>query len=152
MDHNDFVDWQVCWHANLLFHKRVIKSQKCILCSEVHNYANNTRRSSFWLDATRYSAGHRQATQIETQGTPSLGVCATCDQMYMFDIVKGKHTCSREGCRRLIRVNEAELREKLISDKVLLEYVCIQKISTKCYILLIISQQIPLLVAEIEIL
>ena len=150
MDHSDFADWQLCWQANLVFHKRITKPQKCILCSEVQNYVNDTRRSSFWLEATRCSAGHRQATQIETQGTPSLGVCATCDQMYMFDIIKGKHTCRREGCRRTVRVHEAELRERLVSDKALLEYVCIQKISTKCCILLITSQQLPLLVAEIQ--
>ncbi|KAF8847813.1 hypothetical protein BDZ45DRAFT_754513 [Acephala macrosclerotiorum] len=104
MDPDDFADWQLCWQANLLFHKRVTKSQKCIVCSEAQDYANNTRRSSFWLDATRCLAGHRQATQIETQGTPCLGVCATCDQMYMLDIV-----------------HEVELRERLESDKALLE-------------------------------
>jgi hypothetical protein len=150
MDPNDLKDWQLCWHANLLFHKCVTKPQKCIVCSEIHNYADDTRRSTFWLDATRCSAGHRQATQIETRGTPNLGVCATCDQMYMFDVVKGKHTCRREGCRRIVSVHELSLREKLESDKVLLEYVCIQKTSTRRFILLTKSQQLPLPAVEIQ--
>jgi hypothetical protein len=124
MDDDDFEAWKLCWHANLLFHKRVTNPQKCILCSEIYSYVKDTRRSAFWFEATRCSAGHRQATQTETQGTPSLGVCATCDQRYMLDVVKGKHICRREGCRRIVRVHEAEVREKLVCDKVLLEYVC----------------------------
>ena len=138
MDDNDFRDWQLCWQANLAFHKRVTKPQKCIVCSEVQNYTDDTRRSAFWLEATRCSAGHRQATQVESQSTPSLGVCASCDHMYMFDMVRGKHTCRRGRCRRTVRVHEAELREKLEFDKVLLEYVCFLMASTKSLFSLII--------------
>lgn len=67
--------------------------------------------------------GHRQTTQIESQADPSLGICATCDQMYMLDLLKRKYTCRREGCRRTVRVYEAEVKQMLASDQVLLKYV-----------------------------
>jgi hypothetical protein len=45
--------------------------------------------------------------------------------MYMLDIVKGKQKCRRDGCRRIVRVHEAELSERLVHDRELLEYVCV---------------------------
>jgi hypothetical protein len=48
----------------------------------------------------------------------------------MLDVVRGKHRCRREGCRRIVRIHEVEVKEKLASDKVLLEYVCTQKINS----------------------
>lgn len=120
MDNDDFKDWQICWRANLWFHSLVKNPKKCIVCSEIASYAPGTRRSTFWLDATRCSAGHRQATSAETQATPGLGVCATCDTMYMFDVIHGKRICRREGCRRAVRIHEAAINEKLASDEMLL--------------------------------
>jgi hypothetical protein len=125
MDAEDFADWQLCWRVNSLFYKPVTKSLNCIPCSKIFNYeVCDTRRSSFWVDGTRCSVGHRQMTQIESQANPSLGICATCDQMYMLDLLKGKYTCRREGCRRTVRVQEAEVKQMLASDHLLLKYVC----------------------------
>jgi len=124
MDAEDFVDWQLCWRVNLFFYKPVTKSLNCIPCSKSFNYAVcDTQRSSFWLDGTRCSLGHRQTTQVESQANTSLGICATCDQMYMLDLLKGRYTCRREGCRRTVRVHEAEVKQILASDQVLLRYV-----------------------------
>src|SRR4051812_3254059 len=107
MDDDDFSAWKICWQVNLLFHKRVsAKPQKCIVCSQTNPPAIETLRSSFWVEATRCSAGHRQVTYSETQLPYSLGVCAVCDQKYMLDVVKGKHGCRREGCRRVVQIHE----------------------------------------------
>lgn len=152
MDDNDFSDWKLCWQVNLLFHEPVTNIQKCIVCSGVHDYTNYARRSTFWLDITRCTTGHRQATQVEVQGTPSLGVCAICDQMYLFDIVNGKYKCRREGCRRIVRVHEGELRQRLAHDNVLLKYVCVWDLAMRSCQLLIKSQQLSLYFAETQIL
>ncbi|PVH83268.1 hypothetical protein DL98DRAFT_616638 [Cadophora sp. DSE1049] len=122
MDEEDFAAWKTCWQVNLLFHKRVSsKPLKCIVCSSVNPDANGSMRSTFWVEATRCSAGHRQVTFSETQLPYTLGVCAGCDQNYMLDVVKGKHGCRREGCRRAVRVHEAEVHAKLWSDPELLQ-------------------------------
>jgi hypothetical protein len=120
MDDDDFADWQVCWRVNLFYHKRTIKPQKCIVCDETYTYAEDARRSAFWLDATRCSAGHRQALLSELK-TTGLGVCATCDQNYMFNLLKGEYICRREGCRRIVRVHEAEVKDRLASDQPLFQ-------------------------------
>jgi hypothetical protein len=126
MDAEDFSDWQLCWRVNLLFHKPVTKPLNCIACSKIFNYAVcDTQRSSFWVDGTRCSVGHRQTTQIESQANPSLGICATCDQNYMLDLLKGKYFCRREGCRRTVRVHEAEVKKVLACDHELVKYVFI---------------------------
>ncbi|KAK0123378.1 hypothetical protein ONS96_010369 [Cadophora gregata f. sp. sojae] len=39
----------------------------------------------------------------------------------MLDVVRGKHGCRREGCRRAVRVHEAEIHAKLQSDAELLQ-------------------------------
>lgn len=122
MDENDFVGWKTCWQVNLLFHKRISsKPLKCIVCSATSPVVNGSMRSMFWVEATRCSAGHRQITPPETQLPYTLGVCAGCDQNYMLDVVKGKHGCRREGCRRAVRVHEAEVQKKLWSNPGLLE-------------------------------
>ncbi|KAH7391544.1 hypothetical protein BKA64DRAFT_644835 [Cadophora sp. MPI-SDFR-AT-0126] len=122
MDENDFPAWKTCWQVNLLFHKRVSsKPLKCIVCSKTNTEADGSLRSTFWVEATRCSAGHRQVTFSETQLPYALGICAICDQNYMLDVVKGKHGCRREGCRRAVRVREAEVHVKLESDSDLLQ-------------------------------
>jgi hypothetical protein len=121
MDDDEFDAWKICWAANLLFHNVVTDSQKCIVCSQINSCYLETRRSSFWLEATQCSAGHRQATKNEMQRTPRPGICATCDLKYMLDVVKGKHTCRVERCRRGLRVHEAVVKEKLASERKIME-------------------------------
>ncbi|KAG4441754.1 hypothetical protein IFR05_002745 [Cadophora sp. M221] len=122
MDDEDFSAWKICWQVNLLFYKRVSeKPQKCIVCSQSKADTTGTLRSSFWVEATTCSGGHRQVISSETQLAYSLGVCATCDQKYMLDVVKGKHRCRRDDCRRIVRVHEGEIQRKLEADAILLE-------------------------------
>jgi len=125
MDDEDFKAWEVCWKANILFHQLITEELKCIVCDQVGGEATASTawRSFFWIEAMTCSAGHRQATRAELEENPRLGVCGTCDQRYLFDVIKGKHKCRREGCRRTTRIREPEVRERLASDKVLSEYV-----------------------------
>jgi hypothetical protein len=112
MEDEEFEDWKICWEANLAFHTLEDGPQKCIICSQTTTYSNNTFRSTFW-QANTCSAGHKQAMLGQAGPGTVLGVCATCDQDFMLNVVKGKHICRMEGCRRPVRVNMAVIKEKL---------------------------------------
>jgi len=123
MGDDNFEDWKITWEANLGFHTRISGSLKCIICGTVNDYPEDTRRSNFWLDGTRCSAGHRQATSAETKEDPQLGVCASCDQDFILKVLTGKIQCRREGCGRMMRLNELAVRSKLSYDPELMKYV-----------------------------
>ncbi|KAF2478155.1 uncharacterized protein BDR25DRAFT_365224 [Lindgomyces ingoldianus] len=121
MNGEDFQAWTICWKANIWFHRPISKPLKCVECDETFTYPQDSHHSNFWLEATRCSVGHRQATTAEMQGETCVGVCSTCDQNYVLDVVKGKKECRREGCRRMIRVNEATIKRMIGSDDETLE-------------------------------
>src|SRR5579871_1810530 len=121
MDEDDFEGWKVCWMTNLNFYETISKPLKCIVCDETYSYPQNTRRSCFWFEGTRCSAGHSQAVRSETEETSSPGVCATCDLNFMFDVVKSRRICRREGCRRVVRVHQAQVMNRLAHDQDLFE-------------------------------
>jgi hypothetical protein len=118
MDENDLEAWKICWQVNLFFYQSVPNPQKCILCLEDQPIAKGTRRSVFWVLATQCSVGHEQGDIPETNenGIAAFGICASCDRSYMLDIVKGKHTCRVEGCRRVVRVDQAKVQCKIDED------------------------------------
>jgi len=108
---DDFDAWKTCWEVNLLFYRPASGPQTCVVCLQTNDYGPGVRRSTFWM-ATRCLAGHGQG--ILDQGAPpgsSPGICAKCDQDFLLNLLKGKHGCKREGCRRLIRINEAMVRK-----------------------------------------
>ncbi|KAL2065985.1 hypothetical protein VTL71DRAFT_2056 [Oculimacula yallundae] len=113
MDDEDFEGWKICWRINLLFHAVIVKTQFCILCEKVTAVGNKPMRSTFWRDATRCSSGHGQRWNNESQNNLEPGICAECDQSYVFDTVKGKHICRIDGCRRTLRINTNAVRWKL---------------------------------------
>ncbi|KAF1993728.1 hypothetical protein P154DRAFT_57690 [Amniculicola lignicola CBS 123094] len=116
MDGEDFEAWTICWRANLWFHQTISKPLRCVECDETFTYPQDSHHSRFWVRATRCSAGHRQATTAEAHGETDMGVCSTCDQSYVLEVVKGKKECRREGCRRVVSVNEAEIKRAIGSD------------------------------------
>jgi hypothetical protein len=113
MTDEDFEAWKICWQVNIAFHIPIQQPQTCIVCSQVLEYGNGIRRSVFWLDGTRCSAGHGQAKREEVEGAVGLGVCGTCDQTYTLDVVMGKIKCRRTPCRRTVRVHKAEVQRVL---------------------------------------
>lgn len=109
----DFEGWKICWKLNLLFHAPIKKPQNCILCEEIEAVGSQPLRSTFWREATRCSAGHGQRRTKEAQADSEPGICSECDQNFVFEIVKGKHACWVEGCRRTLRINPNAVRWKL---------------------------------------
>ena len=120
MDDTDFGTWTVFWKANLAFYRVVDKPQKCIVCDQAIQRADGLMRSTFWLDGARCSVGHRQAKKEELEAATGLGVCSTCDQIYMLDIAKGRIKCRREPCQRTVRVHHDEIMRVLRYDEQLL--------------------------------
>ncbi|KAM7207858.1 hypothetical protein V8F20_001900 [Naviculisporaceae sp. PSN 640] len=110
-DLKDFEAWKVCWEVNLAFYEPLIGSLTCLVCRKATDYGLGTHRSTLWT-ATRCGSGHGQGNLWVEPGT-SLGVCQKCDLDFLLNVLKGKYTCRREGCRRLIRVNEVAVRKRL---------------------------------------
>ncbi|KAH8890395.1 hypothetical protein GQ53DRAFT_842164 [Thozetella sp. PMI_491] len=132
-EQGEIEDWKACYEISLIFQARPSPWQKCINCSKVNRYAGDVFRSTFWT-ATRCHAGHSQARPEETRGgtnTPQLGVCGSCDKDYVFNVVKGKLTCRRDNCRRVVRVNKAAVRSVLSApadqDLLLKFLACVDK-------------------------
>lgn len=121
MSDDNFEDWKITWEANLAFHLPISQALKCIICNDVKKYPEDTHRSIFWLDGTRCSVGHRQATITEMREDLVPGVCASCDQDFMLKVLTGKVECRRKGCRRIMRLNELEVRSTLLYDPALLK-------------------------------
>lgn len=120
---DDFEAWKTCWEVNLLFYKPARGPQTCVACRQTNDYGPGIRRSTFWM-ATRCLAGHGQGTldildkrrPVPPGGSSSPGICAKCDQDFILEILKGKYGCKREGCRRLIRINEGMVRQALVDS------------------------------------
>ncbi|ORY11830.1 hypothetical protein BCR34DRAFT_564736 [Clohesyomyces aquaticus] len=113
MNDEDFSAWTTCWKANLYFYREAPGPLTCISCSSTQDASDGNMHSSFWMEATRCLAGHRQVSATETSEDTNLGVCSTCENDFVFDIVTGKKVCRREGCRRLVRVNESEVKIRI---------------------------------------
>ena len=122
MNEEDFEAWKTCWKANLWFYRASIEPLNCISCDNTQDFSSGSAHSTFWMEATRCSAGHRQVSPNETSEEANLGVCSSCDQNYIFEIVTGKKSCRREGCRRTVRVNESEVRLRIGNADGELEY------------------------------
>lgn len=120
----------ICDEVNLRFRRSSKKKISCIVCSSIDD--GFAMRSNFWIQATYCSAGHRQATFVELGRYPKLGLCEKCNYTYVFGVLNRKYTCRREGCRRIVRVDEAAVREKLSLDKNLLASVLLQKCMHAC--------------------
>ena len=112
MDDRDFECWKVCWKINLFFQGNLTCVQKCIVCEQVEGNGDRVLRSTFWREATTCSAGHYQLQPSDTTAHVPV-VCYRCDQTYVFDVVKGKHTCRVQNCRRILRVNNDVVSGKL---------------------------------------
>lgn len=107
----DFEAWKVCWEVNLAFYEPLEGGLTCLVCQKVNSYGQGTNRSEIWM-ATRCGSGHGQGNIPVHPGT-TLGVCAKCDLYFLLNVLNGKYTCRREGCRRLIRVHETAVRKRL---------------------------------------
>lgn len=112
MDDRDFEYWKVCWKINLFFQGNLTCVQKCVVCEQVEGNGDRVLRSTFWREATTCSAGHYQLQPSDTTAHVPV-VCYRCDQTYVFDVVKGKHTCRVQNCRRILRVNNDAVSGKL---------------------------------------
>jgi hypothetical protein len=114
-------EYQTSFPVYLAFYKPLPAGKSrlhCIVCGSQPWYnPRTTERSTFWLDATRCTGGHRQALQAELQENGSLpGVCASCDQTFILDVINGRLTCRRENCDRVTKVSESEVK-KVMSDE-----------------------------------
>ncbi|KAM7218488.1 hypothetical protein V8F06_006092 [Rhypophila decipiens] len=110
-DLKDFEAWKVCWEVNLAFYEPLRGKLTCLVCKKVHDYGQGINRSTLWM-ATRCGSGHGQGNIAVQPGT-SLGICAKCDLDFLLNVLKGKYKCRREGCRRMIRVNEGVVFKRL---------------------------------------
>jgi len=112
-------DWQVCWKVDLHFHSKFTGGNLfCLVCNKTTAYASGTYRSTFWQIARCWS-GHCQ----QVDGVPvgaQAGICAKCSQKYLLDILRGKFSCKREGCKRQLRYNKQLVAERLKDDPVFL--------------------------------
>lgn len=112
-----FEAWTLCWRINLLFYAPITKRLQCVSCSQETSYPVGSQRSLFWSRATRCTAGHGQSIGTEISADEIRpGVCSSCDQNYMLEVVKGSITCRKEGCRRVVRINRSVVSEKVESD------------------------------------
>ena len=112
MDDRHFEYWKVCWKINLFFQESVVRVQKCVVCQQAEGNGDRIWRSAFWREATTCSAGHSQLQPSDTTEHEPV-VCARCEQTFVFDVVKGKHTCQVQDCRRILRVDIDIVRGKL---------------------------------------
>lgn len=117
-DQDEFESWKICWEANLAFFELADGPQTCLVCSTTKTYPPGTYRSTVWT-AVRCWSGHGQADFDKCAPDASPGICPKCDQDFLLDVLRGKHHCRREGCRRLVRVNEGVFRKKLADSPIM---------------------------------
>jgi hypothetical protein len=123
MDDEELRAWKTCWRANLWLYQSISEPLRCVACDKTYNHHHPRFHSNFWVEATRRSVGHLLMTVTETSEDLCLGVCQTCDQNYVLDVVTGKRCCRRDGCRRVVRINEIEVELKVGNTDGVLEWV-----------------------------
>jgi len=124
-------DQQLCQAVNRHFMKttRGLHHYTCIFCRKIYGSRHHATMSSTFWKTTRCLAGHGQSRPLTTTASASRsrqhrtltapgatnnsirtrirdGVCHDCDQNLIYDILCGKLSCRREGCRRLVWFNE----------------------------------------------
>jgi hypothetical protein len=118
----EFQAWKVCWKVNLPFYRILQEKLTCITCGRVEEPSGGTRRSFFWSEAIQCLAGHSLVRMENTINTGSIGICSSCDQDFVFNVVKGKLGCKQDGCRRILRVDAQRVRARLKDDHKTLQY------------------------------
>jgi len=122
-DHDDpeqkkFLPWAICWEVNLAFYERADGPQTCLVCSKTNDYGPDIYRSTFWT-AIRCWSGHGQGNYDECDAGAGPGICAKCDQDFLLSVLNAERKCRREGCRRLVRINEGLVRKRLANSPLL---------------------------------
>src|SRR6266487_1133552 len=112
MADDDFQAWTLCWEVNQRFQvKRKPHSSYTSICIGCHQRAeawSSTYRSEFSTLAVYCPEGH-----TEWMKTSEADVCVRCNQDFILKVSSRSQLCPREGCQRVLVVDEEVVRKRL---------------------------------------